>query len=65
MLPGGHRLDLQPLLVLDKRDEAVLVARPAVLPELAVLDAENKFCENLTIRRSNPAREKCVHVHRD
>ena len=26
MLPGGHRLDLLPLLVLDERDEAVLVA---------------------------------------
>ena len=42
MLPGGHRLDLLPLLVLDEGDEAVLVAGAAVLTELAILDAGNK-----------------------
>ncbi len=42
VLPGGHRLHLLPLLVLDERDERVLVAGAAVHAELAVLDAGNK-----------------------
>jgi hypothetical protein len=43
MLPGGHGLHLGPLFVLDERDEAVLVARAAVLTELAVLDTGEKI----------------------
>ena len=38
-LPGRNSLDRLPLPVLHERDERVLVAGPAVLPEHAVLDA--------------------------